>query len=525
MKKPVTVVKTASIWARAGFALLASFCVLIICTKDSFLYPMNDWVDVNCFFTVGRGIKHGLVPYLDLYEQKGPLLYFVYALAALISENSFLGVFIVEVCLYATFLYLGGRMAELLSDTKSAYWITVTVLSVTISLSPAFSHGGSAEQLFLPVFALTLYTVLKAMHGGKPFTRFQAALLGALAAAALWTKYTFCGLFAGLMLAILAWYLVRKMYKRIPELILFTALGALAVSAAVLVWYMIRGALPALWQVYFVDNLTQYSKNIRSGNYDPPLLNLFNNLSWSIPAMLGLIWLPFGARKNRFMAWAAAAGAIALFAFTYMSGRKYPYYALVLSTFAPLGYAAVFALLPKKLKTKPRFDLVSAVLAMALILASPLLTYNLSQNSYMLSVKKEEMPQYRFAEIIRQSEDKTLLNYGFLDGGFYFASGSLPVTRYFCTLNNNLDEMTSALRSYVSEGKTAFLVVRTIEMPPRENAAAEKSTSGDASKKPAGADQVKVPDENDPYELIDECSMMFEGLNCKYSLYRRIPGQ
>ena len=70
------------------FACAASFLVLAVCSKSSFLYPMNDWVDVNCYFTVGRGILHGLVPYRDLYEQKGPLVYYVYALASLISENS-----------------------------------------------------------------------------------------------------------------------------------------------------------------------------------------------------------------------------------------------------------------------------------------------------------------------------------------------------------------------------------------------------------------------------------------------------
>ena len=32
---------------RIGFALLASFAVLTVCSKNSFLYPMNDWVDVN----------------------------------------------------------------------------------------------------------------------------------------------------------------------------------------------------------------------------------------------------------------------------------------------------------------------------------------------------------------------------------------------------------------------------------------------------------------------------------------------
>ena len=100
---------------RMGFALLASFAVLTVCSKNSFLYPMNDWVDVNCFFTVGRGITHGLVPYRDLYDQKGPLLYFVYALAALISEHGFFGVFVIEALLFSLFLYLGGRIAELLS--------------------------------------------------------------------------------------------------------------------------------------------------------------------------------------------------------------------------------------------------------------------------------------------------------------------------------------------------------------------------------------------------------------------------
>ena len=56
------------------FAALAAFLTITVCSKSSFLYPLNDWVDVNCFFTVGRGMLHGLVPYRDLYEQKGDLL-------------------------------------------------------------------------------------------------------------------------------------------------------------------------------------------------------------------------------------------------------------------------------------------------------------------------------------------------------------------------------------------------------------------------------------------------------------------
>lgn len=63
---------------RLLFSLLAAGAALAVCSKSSFLYPLNDWVDVNCFFTVGRGMLHGLVPYRDLYEQKGT--YYLYRL-------------------------------------------------------------------------------------------------------------------------------------------------------------------------------------------------------------------------------------------------------------------------------------------------------------------------------------------------------------------------------------------------------------------------------------------------------------
>ena len=77
-------------------SMLSALAFLSVCSKSSFLYPMNDWVDVQCFFTVGRGILQGKMPYLDLYEQKGPVLYLLFALAALISRESFLGVFFLE---------------------------------------------------------------------------------------------------------------------------------------------------------------------------------------------------------------------------------------------------------------------------------------------------------------------------------------------------------------------------------------------------------------------------------------------
>ena len=39
--------------------------------------------------------------------------------------------------------------------------------------------------------------------------------------------------------------------------------------------------------------------------------------------------------------------------FTYWSGRRYPYYALVMAAFTPLGIAALIAGAPRLLREKP----------------------------------------------------------------------------------------------------------------------------------------------------------------------------
>ena len=95
------------------YSFLVAFCVLLFTSKNSFLYPFNDWVDENAFFTVGKGIFKGVVPYRDVFEQKGLLLYFLFGIASLISYKSFIGVFFLEVVFFTFFLYYGYKTITL----------------------------------------------------------------------------------------------------------------------------------------------------------------------------------------------------------------------------------------------------------------------------------------------------------------------------------------------------------------------------------------------------------------------------
>ena len=91
-------------WLILLFAFL-SFAVLLFAVQSSPFYPINDWVDPNCFLTVGKAIADGKVLYRDIYEQKGPYLYFLHALCTLVFPDSFLGVWFMEAALCFVMLF------------------------------------------------------------------------------------------------------------------------------------------------------------------------------------------------------------------------------------------------------------------------------------------------------------------------------------------------------------------------------------------------------------------------------------
>ena len=83
--------------AALALSLLCSVLALTVATTSSPLYATNFWTDSNLYFTIGRGMLEGLMPYRDLFDHKGPLIFLLYALGALVSDTSFFGVFLLDV--------------------------------------------------------------------------------------------------------------------------------------------------------------------------------------------------------------------------------------------------------------------------------------------------------------------------------------------------------------------------------------------------------------------------------------------
>ena len=484
-------------------SMVLSALFLGICSKSSPLYPLNDWVDVHCFFTMGRGILEGIVPYRDLYEQKGPVLYFLFALAALISDRSFWGVFLLEVVTYGLFLYFSGRIAAIYLGDKPAVYFITAVLGAVIPVSKAFAHGGGAEQLCLFMLAYSLFSVLLALHEKRPLTFWEAFFNGVFAAMVLYIKFTILGFYIGLALFVLIWYPSEKHPgKALLATIGQFLLGVAAVSAVVFGYFAIHGAVADFMTVYFYNNLFLYpveaegSKLKLIQNCLKATLQYNGSYSWLLSAGIFLFLLQLRSHwRDLVMALISFAGLVIG---TYWGGRGYTYYGLILAAYTVFGLIALVQA-SRMAKLSLKKPLSPTVTLSALMLTAALLVnycYKNSGNTYLMNYEKEDHPVYRFADTINTVEDAKILNYGFLDGGFYYAAGVDPACEFFCTLNINAPDMWATQRAAINNGEVDFVITRRYPL-----SSYSANTSG--------------------YTLVDEATFYFEGVDFTYYLYQK----
>ena len=492
--------KSAVSFKQLLFIFIAAAAAITICSKSSPIYPFNDWGDANCFMTVGKSMLHGLVPYRDLYEQKGPLLYMLHALAAIVCDTTFTGVFFIEVIAASFFLFFSYKLIKLY--VPSADILLVPIIAAVVYSARSFCHGDSAEELCLPMFAFAIYTAIKSIKQEKLPARAESVAVGITFAFVLWIKYSMLGFYIG-WFAVIAWQAIKHSNaKKLFEMTFWIGIGILIPTVPILIYFSANNALADLWRVYFCDNLFLYSNSVNhfsllifSKNMLSGIKNIFTeNLIPAILILTGLLLLMRKKDKTEFFSYLIMG--VFTFLFVYGGGRHYNYYALIFSAFVPIGIVSICKIIkriaPENIRAAkvfriPRIFSAGIVCALSIVFA-----FVMCGNTYLLRYDKSDMPQYKFAEIISKTDNATLLNYGFLDGGFYTATGIVPNCKFFCNLNIKLDEIMETQNEFIKNGKVDFIVTSNSKL------------------------------EAELYECVATASIFYEGYEYEYRLYQLI---
>lgn len=278
--------------------------------------------------------------------------------------------------------------------------------------------------------------------------------------------------------------------------------GVLIPTIPILIYFGINHALPDMWTVYFYNNLFSYptkSNHFFIFSLASNLLSGMKNVISKnrIPILLiGASLLALMKKKDKMEFFSYLMMGICTFLLVYIGGRHFTYYAFIFNAFAPVGILTIYQTLQIHLFSKLKMGNILRVAyrftAEIICVGSIIFTFIMCNNTYLLNYNKSDLPQYQFAEIIAQKENATLLNYGFLDGGFYTTTGIVPNCRYFCNLNIKLAEIMETQNEFVEQGKIDFIIARDKEL------------------------------ESKRYECIATTTFYFEGVEKDYFLYQRI---
>ena len=450
-----------------------SFLFLLLCSRSSFLYSYNNWDDANSYFSMGKYMMNGGVIYRDLYDQKGPYLYFLYGIAYLLSNNTFGGVFVLEVLAVSIFLFYGYKILCLYT-TRRAACLLLPILAAVCFSSLSFYWGGAAEEFCLPMLMVSLYSTMRYFKKEYPKPPQWKMILwnGIFAGIILQLKYTLLGFYFSWMAVIVIMNFRKETWKKSLQCCFIFLAGIILPTLPWLIYFGYHNALDDWFRCYVYNNVFLYSDmqktEITLWGKIYKLAKILYNLIWDnfcyfLFIIIGYCYIIF----SKFSKWYEKVNSVLLFIFLflgiYIGGADIFYYSIPLFSFSVLGLGAM-GRIGNSIKRRLHREFIPEKyysLLFIFVAAGALYFANgHSINTEYRKLEKEEHFLWKFEQIVKREENPTLLNINMLDAGLYTAANIIPSCEYFQTNGIDLEEMRQEQEHYIKEGRTLFVISR-----------------------------------------------------------------
>ena len=424
------------------------FAVVLITavSQCSPIHSFNDFVDINIIFTVGKSLWKGKLVYRDLFEHKGPLMYFITAISYLFSHTTFIGVWLFEILAAFIFMVYADRILKLLNPDHKGYFLPV--IFYLIYHAPSFVSG-TAEEFCLPLLTYGLYIGILALKEERCPSFRESFFVGITSGIMFWIKYNMVGFYIGLLVTFVVISIRKKQMKDLVRSALGVLCGLCAISLPILIFFGINGALDDLFHVYFYDNINGYANRLDflyQGYYAlTGTINTIrrNPIGWGL-ILIGLLELIL-QKQNRSVLFLVCSTAFFLAWFIYCGGMQFAYYSFIL-----LMYAIFAGSVEPHLSWKYAGVIPAVIAAGILVFSFPY---------QRLSVRPDvtTTSQYQITSVIEDPE-ASILTYNSFDQGFYTGRDFSPSVFHFCMTNCVLDESRDAQKQYIDEGEVDYIL-------------------------------------------------------------------
>lgn len=145
------------------FIILSFFLISILSKSTSPFYSKTYSIDSSIFQVIGKGILNGYIPYSQLFDHKGPILFFIEAFGFFINKNY--GIYILQIInCFISIIFL----EKIINLFEKNIIKKIIILEITlIFYALFFSEGNLSEEWSLSFILITFYLNLKSILKGE----------------------------------------------------------------------------------------------------------------------------------------------------------------------------------------------------------------------------------------------------------------------------------------------------------------------------------------------------------------------
>lgn len=216
-------------------------------------YKFSLFPDTNTMLSMGKSLAHGVVPFKDIFEQRGLYMYVIHMVGVLPQAIHWLW-FIEMINFY--FIYLIVVKIFQLKDTiKHPEWWSVISL-IILQFATGINQGASPEEFMLLPNTYAIYVILKHKNGLQNMTNHERFWLGLGLAYIFNVKYSNIGIIGIILL-----FDVILNHKKIWTVLLWDAYGFILGWLPVLLYFGFNNYLIQFFNVYFLENSQSTATN------------------------------------------------------------------------------------------------------------------------------------------------------------------------------------------------------------------------------------------------------------------------
>lgn len=451
------------------------FVIIIFSFRDNPFSNVLSGHDSSMFLYFGKGMSEGLVPYKDMLDHKGPVLFIIEYLAVLVGFGNYsIGIWIVE-CFFLgiTLIYL-YKTCFIFTEKKSISTIAVTLLTPLFIL--CYDGGNYSEEFALLFISVAFYLFSKIIILNRK-TQLDYVLIGFLGAATFFIRVNMISLWLVYCLFLLSMNLYDKKISILSQQIKGIFIGGAALTLLIVIYSFFQNNLKEMIQQAFVMNLL-YSESDLIGKFKTTLSFIDLLLKTGLFPLVVIFFVSLFAnnkRLNERVYLVLCVYFVVNFLTVILSGRYYTHY--LITQFAPLVVVIALSIqfILSLLINRKKF--VFALITMLVIILpstfSAFKTYNWSFNTNKVNSDKDQIEL--IASFIKKNSFKNDAIYVHnINANIYLLSNRYSNSRFFVLPSVNYDkfpEMKNEFSKEMESNPPKFVVVR------KDSLAQKKSSS------------------------------------------------